>query len=56
MKLIIKQFRIKNFRNIEDSGWIPFEQVTALVGRNKSGKTAILQSLYKFNPAYYGSL
>jgi hypothetical protein len=39
------------FRNIDDSGWIPLERVTAFVGRNESGKTAILKALHKFNPA-----
>jgi energy-coupling factor transporter ATP-binding protein EcfA2 len=45
------RFRIQNFRNINDSGWIPLEKVTAFVGRNESGKTAILKALHKFNPA-----
>jgi hypothetical protein len=45
------RFRIQNFRNIDDSGWVPVESVTALVGRNESGKTALLQALHKFNPA-----
>jgi len=44
-------FRIQNFRNIDDSEWIPIERVTALVGRNESGKTALLKALHKFNPA-----
>lgn len=49
--LTMTQFRVQNFRNVDDSGWIPVEQVTALVGRNEAGKTAILQALHKFNPA-----
>jgi predicted ATP-dependent endonuclease of OLD family len=48
--LIIREFRVTNFRNIDDSGWIPLERVTALVGRNESGKTALLKALHKFNP------
>jgi AAA15 family ATPase/GTPase len=50
-KLIPKQFKVTHFRNIDDSGWIPLEQVTAFVGRNESGKTALLKALHKFNPA-----
>jgi len=46
-----KRFRIQNFRNIDDSGWILLDQVTAFVGRNESGKTALLKALHKFNPA-----
>ncbi len=44
-------FRVQNFRNIDDSGPIPIERVTAFVGRNESGKTALLKALHKFNPA-----
>jgi hypothetical protein len=50
-RLTPKEFRIQNNRNIEDSDWIPIETVTALVGRNESGKTALLKALHKFNPA-----
>ncbi|MBU4277172.1 MAG: AAA family ATPase [Proteobacteria bacterium] len=49
--LEISSFRVVNFRNIKDSGWIPLENVTAFVGRNESGKTALLRALHKFNPA-----
>lgn len=45
------KFRILNFRNIDDSGWIKIGRVTAFVGRNESGKTALLKALHKFNPA-----
>jgi len=51
MELTLEQFRVQNFKNIEDSGWVPFDRVTALVGRNESGKTTILKALHKFNPA-----
>ncbi|MBE0467655.1 MAG: hypothetical protein IBX71_10595, partial [Candidatus Desulforudis sp.] len=45
------RFRVQNFRNIDDSGWVPIERVTALVGRNESGKTALIKALHKFRPA-----
>lgn len=45
------RFRVYNFRNIDDSDWIELAQVIALVGRNESGKTALLKALHKFNPA-----
>ena len=50
-KLTARQFRVLNFRNIDDSGWIPLEKVTCFVGRNESGKTTLLKALHKFNPA-----
>ena len=49
--LIATEFKVLNYRNIEDSGWIPIENVTAIVGRNESGKTSLLKALHKFNPA-----
>jgi energy-coupling factor transporter ATP-binding protein EcfA2 len=45
------RYRVQNFRNIDDSDWIPLERVTAFVGRNESGKTTLLKALHKFNPA-----
>ena len=51
MKLTAKQFQVLNYRNIDDSDWIPLDRVTAFVGRNESGKTALLKALHKFNPA-----
>ena len=45
------RFRVQNFRNIDDSGWISLDRVTAFVGRNESGKTSLLKALHKFNPA-----
>lgn len=46
-----KRFRVQNFRNIDDSGWVNLDQVTAFVGRNESGKTTLLKAIHKFNPA-----
>ena len=51
MNLDAKRFRVKKYRNIDDSGWIPLERVTALVGRNEAGKTTLLKALHKFHPA-----
>ncbi len=40
------------FRNVIDSGVIHFQDdVTALVGKNESGKTALLMALHRLNPA-----
>lgn len=45
------RFRVQNFRNVDDSDWIELDRVTAFVGRNESGKSALLRALHKFNPA-----
>ncbi len=46
----LQQVRVQNYKCIEDSGWVDFEQVTCFVGKNESGKTAFLQALNKLNP------
>jgi len=49
----LKSFQVKKFRNVVDSGEIAVdEQVTCLVGKNEAGKSALLEALYLFNPAY----
>ena len=45
------RFRVRNFRNIEDSGWVALDRLTAFVGRNESGKSSLLKALHKFKPA-----
>nr|VFJ86921.1 MAG: AAA ATPase domain-containing protein [Candidatus Kentron sp. LFY] len=46
----LKKFRVYNFRNIVDSGWVEMDDIITLVGKNESGKTSLLQALWKFNP------
>lgn len=48
MKLV--SVRIQNYKSITDSGEVPIADVTALVGKNESGKTAFLQALHLLNP------
>lgn len=48
MRLI--KFRIKNFKSIIDSGYCSFaSDLTILIGKNESGKTATLEALRYFN-------
>lgn len=42
--------RIQNYKSVEDSGWVDFDDVTCLVGKNEAGKTAFLQALHRLNP------
>jgi len=46
----LRSVRIQNYRSIEDSGVVPIEDVTCLVGKNESGKTAFLHALHLLNP------
>jgi energy-coupling factor transporter ATP-binding protein EcfA2 len=48
MKLI--KARVTNYRSVEDSGEIAFDQLVCLVGKNEAGKTAILQAIAGLNP------
>lgn len=47
--------RITNFRSIQDSTEFDVGDVTCLVGKNESGKTALLQALYRLNPVVESS-
>lgn len=48
MKLI--NAHVTEFRSINDSTQFEIGDVTCLVGKNESGKTALLKALYKLNP------
>ena len=51
MKLV--EAHVLKFRNFDDSGDVSIESdVTALVGKNESGKTAFLQALYHLKPIH----
>jgi predicted ATP-dependent endonuclease of OLD family len=47
----LTKFRVQNYKSIKDSGWVTVDgSVTALVGKNEAGKSALLYALYKLNP------
>jgi hypothetical protein len=46
----LESFRIQNFRSIKDSGEIEVSRITALLGRNESGKSNLLLGLRTLNP------
>lgn len=51
MKLTLAH--VRNFRSIADSTDVELDpNVTALVGKNESGKTAFLEALYRINPVH----
>ncbi|MGO4606893.1 AAA family ATPase [Variovorax sp. 2RAF20] len=48
----LASFQITNFRSINDSGLIDStQQITAVLGRNDSGKSNLLRALHSLNPA-----
>ena len=47
----LKSYRVRNFKSIIDSGNIEVDDsITCLVGQNESGKTVLLEALYRANP------
>lgn len=48
MKLV--RARVTDFKSIDDSGWVDIDDVTSMVGKNESGKTAFLGALKRLNP------
>lgn len=46
----LTKVRITNFQSIQDSTEFDIDNVTCLVGKNESGKTALLKALYRLNP------
>jgi len=47
----LKQYRVREFRSIWDSGPIEVDdQTTCFVGKNEAGKTTLLTALYRTNP------
>ncbi len=48
MKLV--RAKVTNFKSIDDTGWVDIDDVTSMVGKNESGKTAFLGALKRLNP------
>jgi len=49
----LTSFHVQHFRNVLDSTLVEVEaDITCLVGKNESGKTAMLQALYRLQPVY----
>lgn len=46
----LETFRVRNYRSINDSGDIDVSRITALLGRNESGKSNLLRALHSLNP------
>lgn len=54
--MILKKFKVENFRSVYDSGWVDCDDVTTLVGINEAGKSNLLLALWKLKPAREGSI
>jgi hypothetical protein len=48
----LEEFRIQNYKTITDTDWVKVrDDVTCLLGKNESGKSAVMQAIWKFNNA-----
>ena len=47
----LEAFRVRNYKRIEDTGWIACRDLTVLVGKNEAGKSAVLRGLSKIKPS-----
>ena len=53
--MILESIRVREYKNIRDSGEVDIRDgVTCLVGKNESGKTSLLEALYRLNPVTTG--
>jgi hypothetical protein len=48
--MLLCKARVTNFKIVEDSNEFTLDRVTCLIGKNESGKTALLHALYRLNP------
>jgi len=47
----LEAFRVQNYKKVADTGWITCRDLTAFVGKNEAGKSAIFRGLSKLNPS-----
>ncbi|MBP1921049.1 energy-coupling factor transporter ATP-binding protein EcfA2 [Halorubrum alkaliphilum] len=43
--------RVRNYKSIDDTGWVEIDDLTCLIGKNESGKTVLMEALTRLNPA-----
>jgi hypothetical protein len=50
---MFKSLRITNFRSIEDSTKLPLGPITLIIGKNNTGKSALLRAIYSIQEGSY---
>ncbi len=48
----LQAIRVQNYKSIDDSGWVDIDDLTCLIGKNESGKTAFMEAIELLNPTY----
>lgn len=44
-------FRVQNYKNVDDTGWVSTGPLTVLVGKNEAGKSAICEAISMIRPS-----
>ena len=47
----LEAFRVQNYKKVRDTGWVTCRNITAFVGKNEAGKSAIFRGLSKLKPS-----
>lgn len=47
----LEKFRVQNYKKVQDTNWVNCRDLTAFVGKNEAGKSAIFRGLSKLNPS-----
>ncbi|MES3518429.1 MAG: ATP-binding protein, partial [Natronomonas sp.] len=48
----LQDLRVQNYKCIDDTGWVSIENLTCLIGKNESGKTAFMEAVEALNPSF----
>jgi predicted ATP-dependent endonuclease of OLD family len=48
--MILRDFQIRDFQSVTDSNRVEVGDITCLVGKNETGKSALLKALYRLRP------
>lgn len=48
----VQQLRVRNYKSIDDTGWVDVDDVTCIIGKNESGKTVFMEAVERLNPSY----
>lgn len=49
--MFMTEFRLENYKSVEDTEWVKCGNLTTFVGKNEAGKSAIFRGLSKLNPS-----
>ena len=48
----LTRIRARNYKCIDDTGWVEIDDLTCLIGKNEAGKTVLMEAIERLNPAH----